>query len=233
MKFSAPPNGHNWLTNVRHAEAKSPWSVTVNHKKQSVRLVAAAAATPTEVILADSGFYVDYMAMDEEAHAKPPALTILQRRADNKATLYGNAVDLSGAKQGYVKSVRQKGGLEQGYGLLQVTTAQGTDLCFAAYRPGTYKAGGLEIDALQAVVVRENSAVTTLYLGGGKTLKAGDASIERSEPGLAYVEKLANGKYMVGNPSSTDATVSVTLPGVAEGFKTQLKAGSQAELPVK
>ena len=30
--------------------------------------------------------------------------------------------------------------------------------------------------------------VRALYLGGGKTLKAAGATIQRSEPGLAYVE---------------------------------------------
>jgi len=57
--------------------------------------------------------------------------------------------------------------------------------------------------------------VETLYLGGGKSLKAGDASITRSESGLAYVEKASDGNYIVGNPSSGAATVTVTLPALA------------------
>jgi hypothetical protein len=114
-------------------------------------------------------------------------------------------------------------------GLLQVSTAQGTDLCFTAYRPGNYKAAGLQTDALQALVLREGPAVRTLYLGGGKTLKAAGAAIERSEPGLAYVEKRANGTYVVGNPSPTEAMVTVTLPALAEPFKARLAAGGKAE----
>ena len=39
--------------------------------------------------------------------------------------------------------------------------------------------------------------------------------IERSEPGLAYVEKTAAGSYVVGNPSETAAIITVTLPALA------------------
>ena len=55
----------------------------------------------------------------------------------------------------------------------------------------------------------------TLYLAGGKSLKVGDASITRSDIGLAYVEKTKDGNYIVGNPSPTPATVSVTLTALA------------------
>ncbi len=37
----------------------------------------------------------------------------------------------------------------------------------------------------------------------------------RSEAGLAYVEKTSTGSYLVGNPSSAAATVTVTLPALA------------------
>ena len=74
-----------------------------------------------------------------------------------------------------------------------------------------------------------------MYLGGGKMLKAAGATIERNEAGLAYVEKLANGNYVVGNPSTHEATVTVTLPGVTEAtpFTVQLKGGATAELTTK
>jgi hypothetical protein len=57
--------------------------------------------------------------------------------------------------------------------------------------------------------------VRAMYLGGGKSLKAAGGSIERSEAGLAYVERLQNGSYAVGNPSPTDATVTVNMPVLA------------------
>ena len=64
-------------------------------------------------------------------------------------------------------------------------------------------------------------------------LKAAGAAIERSEPGLAYVEKRADGKYTVGNPSPAEATVTVTLPGMAEPFQARLAAGGKTELAAK
>ena len=39
----------------------------------------------------------------------------------------------------------------------------------------------------------------------------GGASIERGEPGLAYVERLESGAYVVGNPSTSAATIKVKL----------------------
>ncbi len=60
----------------------------------------------------------------------------------------------------------------------------------------------------------DGEVVRAMYLGGGKSLKSGAASIERSEPGLAYVEKTANG-YVLSNPSPTAGIVTVTLPGLA------------------
>jgi hypothetical protein len=115
-----------------------------------------------------------------------------------------------------VKGVVQEGGLEKGYGLLTVTTTVGTDLCFAAYRPGSYSAGGLQTNALQAFVQMNGQDPQALYLGGGKILKVGNASITRSDPGLAYVEKIKSGVYVVANPSSTDAGITVKLPALKD-----------------
>ena len=114
-----------------------------------------------------------------------------------------------------MKGVAQEGGLDKGYAMLTVTTTAGTDLCFAAYRPGTYSTKGLQTNALQALVQMNGQDVQTLYLAGGKTLTAGGSSITRSDSGLAYVEKTAAGSYLVGNPSPTAATVTVTLPALA------------------
>ena len=99
--------------------------------------------------------------------------------------------------------------------LLTVTTTAGTDLCFTAYRPGSYSAGALQTDGIQALVQMSGSAPYTLYLAGGTTLKAGNAAITRSEAGLAYVERTLDGNYIVGNSSPTPGTVTVTLPALA------------------
>jgi hypothetical protein len=220
---SAAP-GYNALDNVRHATSDKTWSVSLTMNGRTARLVAAGGAE-TEVILGDGYF----------KGPKERPLTVLERRVGKRSALYGTTVDLSGQKEGYVKSVAQQGGLSEGYGLLEVETAKGTDLCFAAYRPGTYEVGGLKTDAIQAMVVMDGHHVRAMYLGGGKTLKAAGATIERKESGLAYVEKLASGNYVVGNPSADQATVTVSLPGVTEvtPFIVQLKGGAKAELTAK
>ncbi len=225
MTFTGPvAPGYNALDNVRHATSDKAWSVSLTLDGRPARLVAAGGAE-TEVILGDGYF----------KGPKERPLTVLERRVGKHSALYGTAVDLSGQQEGYVKSVAQEGGLSAGYGLLKVETANGTDLCFAAYRPGTYQAGGLETDAAQAMVVMDGRHVRAMYLGGGKTLQAAGATIQRSEAGLAYVEKLAGGNYVVGNPSADQATVTVTLPGVTEAtpFTVRLKGGAKAELTAK
>jgi len=214
LTFPEPvAKGYNTLTNVRQAVAdNAPWSVTLTREGHSARLHAAKAPA-TQVIVGDGGFYVD--STSKENNGKPTAPTILERREKTTSTIYGNALDYSDSKDGYVKNVTQEGGLDVGYGLLRVQTTNGTDLCFASYRPGNYNAEGLQTDALQAFVQMSGRDVQTLYLAGGKSLQVGGASITRSEEGLTYVEKTATGSYLVGNPSSAAATVTVTLPALA------------------
>jgi hypothetical protein len=220
MQFSdSTINGYNALDKVKHAATDNSWSATVSFSDKPLKFFAAAGPG-TEVIIGDGHF---------NGHKDHPP-TIIERRIGQKCTIFSNALDLSGDKDGYIKSVTQEGSLDAGYGLLKLQTVKGTDLCFAAYRPGTYRAGGLETDAVQAMVMMGGQNVQALYLGGGTSLKVAGAIIARSEPGLAYVEKLADGTYMVGNPSPTDATVTVTLPGVAEEFKALIKAMGKVEL---
>ncbi len=194
-------NGYLALTNVRRAETGQPWSASLTGKSGTARFFAAGG-TPTEVIVGDG-----YLGLE-----KPPA--ILERRKTAN-TLYGNAVDISGSKDGYVKALRQEGGLEAGYGLLEVQTARGTDLCFTAFRPGTWKAGGLETDAQQAFVLRDGKTVQALYLGSGSKLAVDGVILQRSEPGLACFERMDNGSYVLANPSPGDATVTIVHPVLA------------------
>lgn len=229
FEFPAPvPNGYNALDHVKHSRTDQAWFADVTFREKPLRFLAAAGEG-TEVILGDGHF---------DSYTEHPP-TILQRRARVNFTLYGNALDLSGENDPYVTSVTQEGSLDAGYGLLKLRTKRaGTDLCFAAYRPGTYQTSALETDAVQAMVVTDGRAIRAMYLGGGKMLKAGGsaanspphgATIERSEPGLAYVEKRADGTYVVGNPSPTEAMVTVTFPGLAKSFKAWLAAGGKAE----
>lgn len=208
MTFPEPvENGYNELTDVRHTAAPTDkaWSASFTRKGNTARFLAAGG-TPTEVIVGN-GHY------EQET---PP--TILERRTDG-STIYGNVIDISNAKDGYVKGVTQEGNIDLGYGLLKVATAKGTDLCFASYRPGAFKADGLETDALQAYVMMDGKNVQALYLGGGKTMKVPGGSLERSDTGLAYLEKAENGGFILANPSSSDTTVTVNVPALA-GMET-------------
>lgn len=213
ITFDPGVNGYNWFTSARAADTTDkPWAITSTRDKNIARLHVAGAPA-TQAIIGEGGLYVDDTA--EEFRHKPTCPTIIERRENSAATVYGNALDFSGSKDGYVKDVSQEGGLDAGYALLKVTTIAGADLCFASYRPGNYTAGALQTDAVQAFVQMNGQEPQTLYLAGGKTLKVGDAAITRSEAGLAYVEKSATGSYIVGNPSPEAATITVTLPALA------------------
>ena len=199
--FPAPmEKGYSELTNVRRIETDKPWSATVTREGHIARFLAAGG-TPTEVIVGDGILGLE----------KPP--TILERR-QSASTLYGNVVDISDAKDGYVKSVRQEGSLEAGYGLLEVQTARGADLCFTAFRPGSYKAGGLETDAQQAYVLRDGKTVRALCLAGGSKLVVDGVTLQRSEPGLTYLEHMDNGSWVLANPSPSEGTVTITHPAL-------------------
>jgi hypothetical protein len=193
-------NGYVALTNVRHAETDKPWSATISRKGNVARFLAAGGA-PTDVIVADGLYGIE----------KPP--TIIERRTV-ASTVYGNVVDVSGAKDGYVKGVTIEGDLERGYGLLTVKTPIGEDLCFASYRPGTYKVGGIETDAQQAMVVKTGDQVTAMYLGGGNSVKVWATELcllYRTNPGLAFIEKAETGAYILSNPSPAEGRVGLVF----------------------
>ncbi|MGI5869759.1 MAG: heparinase II/III domain-containing protein [Kiritimatiellia bacterium] len=194
-------NGYSALANVRRAQVEQSWRADIGLDGHMTRFIAAGGP-PTEVIVGDG-----HLGME-----RPP--TILQRRQAD-STVYGNVVDVSDTAEGHVKSVRQEGGLEQGHAFLEIQTARGTDTCFAAFRPGTHKAGGIATDAQQAFVIRDGKAVRALYLGGGTLLEAGGVMLKRSEPGLAYLELRENGSYVVSNPSSSNAVLAIRHPGLA------------------
>jgi Heparinase II/III-like protein/Alginate lyase len=199
------PNGYNVLTDVKASEpTANAWSATMVQGDHSARLLAAGGV-PTQAIIGEGGVYVDYTS--NVPNKRPTAPTLIERRDNVRSTIFGNVLDLSG--EGYVKSVTQEGGIDTGFGLLSIETANGADLCFASYRPGRHTAGGLETDALQALVQMDGSHPHAVYLGGGTVLKFADLSLERSEAGLAYVEKASDGGYIVGNPSPAPATITV------------------------
>ena len=208
-------NGYNAITNPTHASSDQAWTATITTpNKQTVRFLAAGG-TPTDVYLGNGHFVGG---PNKPEYRTPPA--IIQRRAGQNNVLFGNAVDISGSKDGYLKRVTQDGSLDTGYGLLKLETVKGIDLCFTAFRPRSYSAEGLTTNATQAMVRMDGSDVSGMYLGGGTSLKVTGGSIERSEPGLAFVEKLADGSYVVGNPSPTPATITVILAAL-HGLKAR------------
>lgn len=244
--FDPKVDGYNSIQKPTKGSTDQAWTATVTTPNGKVARFVAAGSTRTDL------FFGIGPNNWQQAKVKPPAV-IIQRRDNTPNTLFGNAIDISGAADAYVKSAEQEGSLDAGYGLLKVDTQKGIDLCFSAYRPGTYKAGGLETDAMQAMVRMDGANVQALYLGGGTKLTVSGGAIQRSEPGLAYVEKTDKGTYIAGNPSPADATITVTLPalvglkasniddqdkktgdasvksGPANSFMLSIKAGSRVE----
>jgi hypothetical protein len=203
------PVGYNQLTNVRQSQPTSnSWVMTLALKDHESRLVAAGGDA-TRAIVGDGGIYVDLTS--DAPKNRPEAPTIVQRREGASSTIFGNVLDLSSQAGGYVKSVRQNGGIGAGFATLRIETADGADLCFASYRSGDFATDGIETDALQAFVSSNRSGPRALYLGGGTILKAGAAVLARSEPGLASVETAQDGHVVIANPSPSAATVTVTL----------------------
>ena len=216
MTFSEPvADGYSALTDASHATTSQAWTATVTTPGGKPARLLVPGGTQTEVIFGNGHFFTKSSKEDEF----PPA--IIERRADAETALFGNVVEISGEKKGYVTSVVQQGSLQCGYGLLEVGTVKGTDLCFASYRPGTHKAGNMETDAQQGFVSMDGASVQAMYLGGGTMLKLPIAMLQRNKPGLAYVEKTKSGFYLVGNPSPAAATITVTLPALA-GLKAFL-----------
>ena len=225
FKFPEPvANGYNGLTDVKRAAvpADKAWTANItNVKGHPVRFFAPKNAAD-EVFTGKGHFFTKSSRNDEF----PP--TLIQRCTQKNEAIFANVVDISGQPDAYVKGVEQEGSLKDGYGLLTVQTTAGTDLCFTAFRAGTYKAAGLETDAQQAFVTRDGNSVRSAYLGGGTTLKADGVTITRSEAGLASVEKLDDGSYVVANASPSDASVTVTLPALAGLSGSTIEADGKA-----
>lgn len=200
--FTLPvPNGYCALTNVRRGTADAAWDATITRAANTARFFAAAAG-PTEVLVGDGIYGLEH----------PP--TIIQRRRA-ATTLYGNVLDISNAPGGFVRAVVQDGGLEAGYGSLRIETQRGIDHCFTAFRPGSYRVDGIETDGIQAFVQQDGGAVRSMLLAGGTRLASGGVTLARSASGIASLERLENGSYLLANPSPDEAVITVTAPALA------------------
>jgi hypothetical protein len=194
------PNGYDVIQDLKSTTTPDAWSATIKAKKGTARFLAAAG--PSTEVLIGKGYY----------HVANPPVIIERRNA--KSTIFGNVVDISGNAD-YVKSVKQDGDLDKGYSLLTITTARGTDLAYTSFRAGPHTAGdagGLETDAQQALITRDGNNVRSAFLAGGTSLKVGDVTLQRSEPGLASFEQTESGNYLLANPSPKEATITVTDP---------------------
>ena len=227
--------GYNSLDDVKRATTDGPWQADAVSDDFRVNRFFAAGGTETEVLIGAGHLGLE----------RPP--TILQRRQAAQ-TVYGNVVDFSGAESpqggGTVRGVSVHGSLKDGYALLAVDkmrTVDSPDLCFVSYRPGTYTSeqfkftlGTFTTDAQQAFICREAGQVARMYLGGGTTLRLGDVSIGRSDVGLAYLEKVDNGAYVVGNPSPVKATFTIQHPGLKnmQAWKLDLAGKRVGPLPM-
>ncbi len=222
------PDGYNGLTDVQRGSAHDAWSASIQSKMGKPVKLLAPGGVSAELLTGKGHFFIDSIKNDE----LPP--TVIERRENTSNAIFGSVIDLSGDAAGYVKSLTQEGGLEQGFAALVITTEKGKDICLASYRPGQYSAGGMTTDGQQALALADGSSVRALYLAGGTSLSVPGGKIGRDAPGLAYVEKLPDGRIVLGNPSPSDAEISVTFPALANlsGAAADID-GKSVNLPAK
>ena len=156
--------------------------------------------------------------------------TPIFERRKTKSTVFGNVIDISGS--GFVREVRQSGGLEKGYATLVLSLADGgRDFCYASIKDGSRTIGGVETDAQQAFVsLAKDGTMRAIAFAGGTKLKAGRISLGTSVPGSAVVERTETGSVLVRNCGASAAKVSLSIP---EGKSFELKAGETKEIVPK
>jgi hypothetical protein len=226
--------GYDQLTDVMHAFVDGGWTATITMPTGGVATLLAAANPGTEVITADGDLYV----YGDNNQINPPVL--IERQSGVNNAVFTNALDLSGGTYLtglYQEGVRNDGG-SSGLFIYPVHGAV-ADQCFVAYGSGSFSSsdGTFHTDALQALVTRDDrGALSGMFLGGGTALSTPDGTLTRADSatpgaaGLAYVERVADGGWVVGNPSSSSATVQVSLP--CEGVTTSVTLGADSVQPL-
>lgn len=191
--------GYNELANPRSVTTKDPFLASFDEGGQTIRLLTPRNREDTQYIVG-------------EGHLGRSRPTAVYQRRRCKGTIYGNVLDYS--KEGIVQEVQQWGSLEAGFGAMEVKiSGGGSDLCYVAWRDGVQGAGKLRTNARQAFLsLGEDDNVRMAVLGGGTSLRLTEFAMDRTSPGLAIVERLENGAYIVANPSPEDAGITVTLP---------------------
>jgi hypothetical protein len=224
--------GYVSLTNVLHAMTSDAWSATITMPNANTVPFWAAANPGTEIITADGHLYV-YGNANE---IQPPV--VIERQSNVNNALFGTAIDISGGK--YVTGIVQEG-ITSGelFGmLLRIAHGGALDYAFTSYSPGSFTSadGAFVTDGLQSFAVVNAKGLPGLYLGGGTTLSTPYGSLTRTDsampgsPGLAYVEQSADGSWVVGNLSPTDATILVSLTCAGIHQSVVVKANTTQKL---
>ena len=109
----SPAKGYSVLANVRATESGAEaFAIDFRHVDHVSRLMAPAGAS-TKVIAGDGGFFVDFTS--SAPHGRPEVPTIIERRAGLGSTIFANVLDISDEPSGFVKTVAQQGGPDEGY----------------------------------------------------------------------------------------------------------------------
>jgi len=225
--FAPPHNpGYSELDNVQRSQTGEGWRATFTRDGQQVRFVASGGSD-TEVIVGDGHLQ----------NERPK--TIIQRR-NIASTLYGNVLEFADQAgkllrenaPGFVSEVVTSGSLDEGYGLLKLTTAKGIDYCYTSYKPGARSVAGFETDAQQAFIRHKGSVVSAAWLAGGTHLSLKGCELRRSAPGLAYFEQMNDEAWILGNPSpeAAEITLAIELPRGYTVWQIDQEARRQAQL---
>ena len=155
---------------------------------------------------------------------------LFERRVASE-TIFGNVFDLNG-KPGSIKSVKQEGSPQDGYGELFILKADGSaDHCFVVTKDGTYRMAGAQVssDAQMGFVslAGDQRTVQVLAFAGGTFFVSGADKLTLSAPGGAIVERTETGSYLLRNTSAAENTVTFEAPGLKASYT--LKPGETRE----
>ena len=208
--------GYNELKDLKSVSGSSGVVATFRNKDRELRLLFAGGED-TEFVFG-------------KAQPRRELETPIFERRKTKSTVFGNVIDISGS--GFVREVRQSGGLEKGYATLVLSLSDGgRDFCYASIKDGSRTIGGVETDAQQAFVsLAKDGSMRAIAFAGGTKIKAGRFSLETSIPGAALVERTETGSVLVRNCGASAAKVSLSIP---EGKSFDLKAGETKEIVPK
>ncbi|MDF3128865.1 heparinase II/III family protein [Kiritimatiellaeota bacterium B1221] len=205
FKFKAPmERGYSELINIKATTTSDPYKVRFE-LEAGTAIFHASGGEETQVILGDGWLRLE----------RPT--TIIQRRETGN-TIYGNVVELDVDGESMIKDVQVSGTLEDGYGLLEIKTLKGKDLCFTAFRAEKFELGGLSTDAQQAYVSFEEGELAIMSIVGGSSLVSEGNTLQRSEAGNALLEKNENGAFVLANASPSAARIRVEFSGL-DGLK--------------